>query len=209
MIRILRGNQLGEFRSYMEQALRLRHKVFVDEMKWEALRKEDEREIDQFDDEHAIHMLAIEGETVIGYHRMLATTRPHLLSHILPELCEGERPEGQNIWELTRFCVEKTRRERGRGFCPTTNRLLSAMVEWGLSYGVDRVIMELDLLWVLRLLQHYFRVTSLGLPKRMGDTEAIAIVVAFDKRTLARLQEMRGDSNSVIMEPVKALNLVA
>jgi acyl-homoserine lactone synthase len=150
MIRIARGDQICWFYSEMEQALRLRHKVFVDEMKWEDLRKEDERETDQFDDEHAIHMFAMEGETVIGYQRMLPTTRPHLLSHVMPELCETENPKGPNIWEWTRFCVENTRRERGRALSPTANHLVSAIVEWGLRSGVDRIIMEMDPPWLER-----------------------------------------------------------
>jgi acyl-homoserine lactone synthase len=193
----------------MEQALRLRHKVFVDEMKWEDLRKEDQRETDRFDDEHAIHMFAMEGATVIGYQRMLPTTRPHLLSHVLPELCETESPNGQNIWEWTRYCVEKTHRERGRALSPTANHLLSAIVEWGLRTGVDRIIIEMDPLWLLRLVQLYFRVTPLGLPKRMGDKDVLAVVAAFDERTLARLQEMRGDAMSAIEEPGRSLRLVA
>lgn len=209
MIRIARGDQICWFYSEMEQAMRLRHKVFVDEMKWEDLRKEDERETDQFDDEHAIHMFAMEGATVIGYQRLLPTTRPHLLSHVLPELCETESPNGQNIWEWTRYCVEKTHRERGRALSPTANHLLSAIVEWGLRSGVDRIIIEMDPLWLLRLVQLYFRVTPLGLPKRMGDKDVLAVVAAFDERTLLRLQEMRGNASSAIEEPGRSLRLVA
>ncbi len=53
-----------------------------------------EREIDQFDHKHAMHMLYIEEGKVLGYQRMLPSTRPHLLSDVMPELCEVERPVG-------------------------------------------------------------------------------------------------------------------
>jgi len=61
---------------------------------WRALAKPDGREIDLFDNEHAVHMLYIERGKVLGYQRMLPTTRPYLLSEVMPELCEGEHPVG-------------------------------------------------------------------------------------------------------------------
>ena len=72
------------YQEEMEQAYRLRHQVFVEELGWIDLVKPDGREIDQFDDKHAVHMLYIERGIVLGYQRMLPSTRPHLLSEIMP-----------------------------------------------------------------------------------------------------------------------------
>jgi acyl-homoserine lactone synthase len=113
MIHIVTQENAHLYREEMEQAYRLRHRVFVDEMKWTNLTKPDGREIDQFDDEYAVHMLYIGGNgKVLGYQRMLPSTRPHLLSVVLPQLCEDERPVGPHIWEWTRYCVEPVHRER-------------------------------------------------------------------------------------------------
>lgn len=92
MITIVTKDNIHEFKDEMEQAYRLRHAVFVDEMGWEDLRKPDGREIDQFDDEHAVHMLYIENGTVLGYQRMLPSLQPHILSEVLPHLCEEGLP---------------------------------------------------------------------------------------------------------------------
>lgn len=151
MIHIVTSENLHQYAPQMEQALRLRHRVFVDEMGWEDLRKSDEREIDQFDDEHAVHMLYIQDDQVLGYQRMLPTTRPHLLSDVLPQLCEDARPTGPHIWEWTRYCVEQGHRERGRKLSPVANALLSGIVEWGLATGVNVIIIEMNPLWLLRL----------------------------------------------------------
>ena len=124
----------------MEQAYRLRHKVFVEEMGWTDLAKPDGREIDQFDDKHAVHLLYIEHGRVLGYQRMLPSTRPHLLSDVMPELCEVDRPVGTHIWECTRHCVAKGHREKGRFASPIANALLSGMVEWGLENGITTAI---------------------------------------------------------------------
>jgi acyl-homoserine lactone synthase len=198
MIYIVTSENRHQFTDEMEQAYRLRHAVFVDEMKWEELRKPDGREIDKFDDARALHMLYLRDGTVLGYQRMLPTICGHLLSDVMPELCEGDRPFGPHIWEWTRYCVARPHRERGRALSPIANALLSGIVEWGLQSGVNRIIIEMDPIWLLRLVQLHFRVTPLGLPRKIGGSDIVAVVAAFDVRTLSRLREMRGDDASVL-----------
>jgi len=199
MIEIVTAENRHKFAEQLEQAYRLRHAVFVDEMKWEELRKPDGREIDQFDDDRALHMLYLRDGTVLGYQRMLPTIRPHLLSEVMPELCEVDRPVGPDVWEWTRYCVARPHRERGRALSPIANALLSGIVEWGLESGVDKIIIEMEPIWLLRLVQLHFRVTPLGLPARIGPSDIVAVVAAFDVRTLNRLREMRGDQNPVLV----------
>ncbi len=206
MIHIVTPENAHLYREEMEQAYRLRHRVFVDEMKWTDLTKPDGREIDQFDDGHAVHMLYIDSEgKVLGYQRMLPSTRPHLLSDVLPQLCEDERPVGPHIWEWTRYCVEPAHRERGRTLSPVANALLSGIVEWGLESGVNTIIIEMNPLWLLRLVQLYFRTIPLGLPQPIGGQDTVAVTAAFDRRTLARLQEMRGNSDRVLVQPALSI----
>jgi acyl-homoserine lactone synthase len=192
VIHIVTPDNEAFYRDEMEQAYRLRHRVFVEEMGWTDLAKPDGREIDQFDNEHAVHMLYIEEGKVLGYQRMLPSTRPHFLSEVMPELCEGERPVGAHIWEWTRFCVARERREKGRAVCPITNMLLSAAVEWGLKCGITRLIIETNPIWLLRMVQLHFRPTPLGLQHTIGGQDVIAIIASFDLRTLSRLRAMRG-----------------
>jgi acyl-homoserine lactone synthase len=201
MIHLIDAENILEYASEMEQAYRLRHQVFVEDSKWEELRKPDGREIDQFDDGRALHMLYINDGAVLGYQRMLPTTRPHLLSEVMPDLCEGDRPIGPEVWEWTRYCVARAHRERGRALSPIANSLLSGIVEWGLATGVSSIIIEMEPIWLLRLVQLYFRVTPLGLPKRYGPNDVVAVTAKFDARTLLRLREMRGDNRSVLAEP--------
>jgi acyl-homoserine lactone synthase len=193
MIHIVTAENIGAYQCEMEQAYRLRHNVFVDEMGWEDLRKPDGREIDQFDDGRALHMLYIEDDRVLGYQRMLPSMRPHLLTEVLPHLCEGDFPVGPHIWEWTRYCVTREHRDRGRILSPAGNLLLSSIVEWGLASGVGKIIIEMNPLWLLRLVQLNFRVTPLGLPQQIGKDSIIAVTAAFDRRTLQKLQEMRGN----------------
>ena len=188
------------YRDEMEQAYRLRHQVFVEELGWTGLAKPDGREIDQFDDKHAVHMLYIEHGKVLGYQRMLPSTRPHLLSDVMPELCEGERPVGSHIWECTRHCVAPGHREKGRFASPIANALLSGIVEWGLACGISTAIIEIDPFLLLRLVQLHFRMLPLGLPRRMANQDVVAVTATFDWRTLERLRELRGNRRRVLAE---------
>ena len=75
VIHIVTPDNESFYRDEMEQAYHLRHQVFVKEMGWHNLAKPDGREIDQFDNKHAVHMLYIEEGKVLGYQRMLPSTR--------------------------------------------------------------------------------------------------------------------------------------
>lgn len=197
MLHVINSENIHSHREQMEQAFRLRHKVFVEEKGWMDLRRDDGRETDRFDDEFVVHMLYIVDGRVVGYQRMLPSTRPHLLSDVMPDLCEVERPVGDHIWEWTRYCVESGYRERGRALSPVANVLLSGIVEWGLKIGVSTIIIEMNPLWLLRLVQLHFRVTSLGLPHPIGGEDIVAVTASFDERTLLRLRSLRDESARV------------
>jgi len=209
VIHIVTAENAFQYRTELEQAFRLRHKVFVEEMGWTDLAREDGREIDQFDNKYAAHMLYIEENKVRGCQRMLPTTRPHLLSEVLPQLCEGKRPVGAHIWELTRHCVDREHREKtGRIASPAANILLSGMVEWALESGITTIIAEIEPATLLRLIQLHFRPLPLGLPMRISGRDTIAVTLSFDERTLMRLRDMRGDAKRVLAEQARAPSLL-
>jgi len=191
VIHIVTGANADRYSAEMLQAYELRHRVFVEEKGWAALRRPDSREIDQFDDEYAVHMLYIEAGAVLGYQRLLPTTRPYLLTEIYPQLCDGPPPGAADIWEWTRFCVAPARRDHGRERSPIAHALLTGIVEWGLCAGVSAIVIEMDPGWLVRLVQLHFKVTPLGLPLPVEGEETVAVIAHFDRRTLDRLTLMR------------------
>jgi N-acyl-L-homoserine lactone synthetase len=52
------------------------------------LAKPDRLERDQFDNDDAIYLLAIDGRTVVGGSQLVPSTKPHLLSEVLPHFHE-------------------------------------------------------------------------------------------------------------------------
>lgn len=199
MIHIVTPANAHQYVDAMEQVWRLRHQIFVDEKGWTDLARPDGREIDQFDTPHAVHVLAMEGDTVIGYSRLLPTTRPHLLSEVLPQLCEGERPAGPHLWEWTRQGVARSHRAKGRVVNPVSLALLTGIVEWGLAHGVSGLLLQMPTLYMIHVIQLHFRPQPLGLPVRIAGEEIMAATASFDARTLARLRTVRGDSRPVLI----------
>ncbi len=187
----LTTSQLMERPDLWRAVHKLRYEVFVEEMGWEALRRADQLEIDQFDHDEAIHHLVVRNGELVGYQRMLPTTRPHLLTEVLQDLYVGTPPSGRDVWELTRYAVAKGYRDGRRGVSTVGSELIAGFVEWGLSCGVDKVIIEFEPMWVLRALQLRFLATPLGYQRTYGRQEVVATLLTFNEATLQVVRERR------------------
>ncbi|MGH6811814.1 MAG: acyl-homoserine-lactone synthase [Methylocella sp.] len=200
MIHVVTPENEYHYRDEMEQAYRLRHQVIVEEMGWTELARPDGRQIDQFDNKHAVHMLYIEHGEVLGYQRLLPSTRPHLLSDVMPQLCEVERPVGAHVWEISRHCVAPGCGIPGRHASPIANALGSGLLEWALECGISMFIIEIEPAELLPLVQLRFQPLPLGLPSKVNGREVLAVTLTFNGRTLERFREMRGDRRRALAE---------
>ncbi|MCJ2072942.1 GNAT family N-acetyltransferase [Methylobacterium sp. J-030] len=209
MIQIITAAEIDRHKDLMEQAWRLRHKIFVEEMGWSAIARDDKREIDEFDDEYAIHLLALEDDAVVGYSRLLPTVRPYVLSTHLPQLCEMEPPHSPHIVEWSRIGVAGSVRTSGRRLNPTALSILTAIVEWGLPRGLKGFVSEMPTSWLLRLLQLHIHALPLGLPQMIDDVEIVAVNAGFDARSLRQLQTLRGTTDSVLVPECRGVARLA
>lgn len=198
MIHALTNAELKSRPDLWSAVLHLRHDIFVEEMGWEDLRRPENIEFDQFDHDDAIHHLAIRDGELVGYQRMLPTTRPHLLTHVLQDLCEGPSPTGPNVYELTRYAVAAKWRDGRRGVSTIGSELIAGFIEWGMICGVDRVIIEFEPMWVLRALQLRFLATPLGYQRTYGKQQVVATLLAFNKATLQAVRSKRNHFTPVL-----------
>ncbi|WP_238147099.1 acyl-homoserine-lactone synthase [Rhizorhabdus dicambivorans] len=114
-----------------------RKALFVDLFGWDVPVVDGRFEIDQFDGEHVVYLVAVDGD---GAHeaslRLLPTERPHMLDTLFRNLCPLGVPTGPTIWESTRLCLPQrhgaARRRQLR------NALISAMVDFALARGITR-----------------------------------------------------------------------
>jgi acyl-homoserine lactone synthase len=198
MITLITDANRKEYADLLDQAYRLRHEVFVEEMGWEVLRRPDGRDIDKFDGPGKVEMIAEDCGMVVGYQRLLPTLRPYLLSEVYPQLCDGEIPRGQNLYEWTRFAVARSHRGDARSLGPVALDLVTAFVEWGMANDVGAMIVEMSPVQLLRFVQCHFKAFPLGVAQQIGKEEILAIRAEFDERTLDRLREFRGTRACVL-----------
>lgn len=114
-----------------------RKALFVDLFGWDIPVVDGRFEIDQFDNEHTVYLVAVDGD---GAHeaslRLLPTARPHMLDTLFRELCPFGVPSGPTVWESTRLCLPQRHGASRRR--DLRNSLISAMVDFALERGIDR-----------------------------------------------------------------------
>ena len=198
MLMVIPGSDISRHAALMDRVFRFRHSIFVEEKGWMELRQPDGLERDRFDDVHAIHQVCLRGDDIVGYQRLLPTTRPHLLSDVLTDLCHRRPPRGPRVFEWTRFCVAPGSREmRPRADGPFLE-LAQGVVEWGMAHRVDTVTVAIDWRLMVIAMQLRFFVRPLGFPKRIGRDEVVALRMSFNRETLATIRQARGCGDPVL-----------
>jgi acyl homoserine lactone synthase len=155
-------------------------------------------EYDQFDTPAAVYLLwRNHAAQVRGMVRLLPTTRPYMTETLWPELAPEEIPHADEIWENTRFAVDRDLQGPLRK--TVTSELILASLEFGLSHGIERYLL-ISPLWVLR-----GALASAGLPHRMlrqtevlGRRPVASAYVPVSERILSTAQERLGINHSVL-----------
>lgn len=189
MLHVVNAGNASLYKSELRQAHRLRHRVFVEERHWEALRKPNGHETDQFDTPAAIHVMAIDSGAVVGYSRLLPTIEPHLLSNVYPNLANRPIPRGSDIFEWTRYCVAPERRG-GSAIGNVGSRLLYGVLEYSFREGIKWLTMETDPIWITRFFDFGFEVEPLGLPQELDREPVVALAVGLSERAVTKCRRL-------------------
>lgn len=111
---------------------------FVDFFDWEVPVVDGRFEMDQFDTDAAVYIVAIDEA---GRHeaslRMLPSWLPHLLGDVFPHICVGGVPVGPTTWESTRLCLPSRHGAARRR--ELRNELISAMADFALARGIEHI----------------------------------------------------------------------
>jgi len=190
MIEVLTGIRPGQSR-LLDEAMRLRHKVFVEEKGWSRLRRADGRDVDEFDTAATVYHVAVVNGEVAGTQRFNPTMGPHLLSDVHSDLCARPYRRGPHCWEWSRYSVARKYR-REDIYCDVASSLLIAALEWGQPHGVTHFVLEFDPVWITRFLELDFQVKPLGLPQEFDGQQTVAVELSYSEATYNTMLEMRG-----------------
>ena len=182
----------GAHQPLADQALRAmfeaRKRVFVDLLKWDVPVIDGRFEVDQFDDEHAVYLIATDGRSDhVGSARLRQTLGPHILGTLFPELCAEAPPRAPEILEITRFCLSRDRSARER--LETRNRLVFALAELALARGISAYTAVAEFGWLQQILAFGWHCRPLGSPKMLDGKLVGALRIEISEHTPALLAE--------------------
>jgi N-acyl-L-homoserine lactone synthetase len=191
---ISRENRAG-FATALAQMHRDRKTVFVDRLGWRLPIRDGGFEIDQFDGDDAVYLLATDDQ---GGHqgslRLLPTTQPHLLSEVFPDLCERGVPRAPDIWEITRLCTAPDLADPR----PVRQQLLLGVVEFALMSGIRRYTCMTHVPYLNAVLAVGWDCEPLGLPREDSGVTVGAIAINVTAETLAIVRERVGHRTPVL-----------
>lgn len=202
MVKLVTGSNKDRFQPLLDGMFRDRKKVFVDRLKWDVPVIDGVYEKDEFDTDDAVYLIAVNPETGThqGSMRFLPTTGPHLLKDVFPSLCEGELPQGDDTWEITRLCTAP--QIKGEDARNVRRHLSIAMIEFAILYGAARLTMVTHMDYLSHLLAVGWECRPLGMPKEFHGQMLGAMEISI---TPATLKTVRMLFNGGVRVPVLEL----
>jgi acyl-homoserine lactone synthase len=186
MICIIQGSSHAHFRAPLETMFEDRKRLFVDLLGWDLAVENGRREIDHFDGDEAVYLIALDqtGDH-IGSLRLLPSEQPHILSTLFADLCPDGVPIGPTVFEVTRLClpVRHGAAERLR----IRNALISAMVDHALDVGITRLTGVVEAGFLAQILRMGWRCMTLGPSRRFSGATLGAFAAEIDAETPALL----------------------
>jgi len=188
MLEIVDVNNRHLFEDALEDMFEMRYRAAVQEMGWRIDGEETGYDKDEFDYIDTVYVLYFNPDGSVGAcGRLNPSMRSHLLSEVFSDMCVDGVPKSQNIWEYSRYLVErkgKTQKEFMRAWMLVTQ----AVNEWCIQNKIDQVT------WLARkrlygLSTHLWETQPLG-PARYYPDDAKEYIAAISKMDVEGLKKV-------------------
>ena len=200
MIHIVTAENRHLYEEAMLEHHRIRYDIYVRENKWKNLKVENGRESDQFDNDDAIYILAIEDGQVVGGSRFVSTTKPHLLSDVFPMLADVRGvPRSPDIFEWTRLFAVSDQRDRRGETGNITGQVLCGGLEFLLGEEATAFTIVTEAYWLARTHRWGWTLSPLGMPALIDGQWLVASIVTVDQESLQATRRHHGIEGSVIV----------
>lgn len=195
MIHVITAANRCLYEARLDEFFVLRHQIYVGERGWSELARPDGREIDDYDNDDTVYLAALEGDRVVGGHRLYPTVKPNMMGDILPHLASVRGvPEDPAVWEWSRYVVVKDRRDGKLNLM-----LMAAVQELCLNEGITEVSTVMETWWLPRFQGAAFTVRPLGLPALVSGEWTMAALIEISEQTLDCVKEKAGIHGSVLV----------
>lgn len=192
-IKIVERNDRWRFSRTLMEMHYHRKRVFVDDMGWQLAAPGCWLEVDQFDHDHAVYILAISPEdgAHLGSVRLLPTTRPHMLGTVFQDLCPEGSPEGDDVWEVSRL-VAAPEQSQGTNLVRIHRMLAASLVHFARMNGISRYTLVAESRRVPALLSVGWTVRPLSLPTMFNDDLIEALEIVLDDESVEAMRRSIG-----------------
>ena len=177
-----------------------RKRVFVDRLGWQLASPQSWLEVDDFDNECAVYLVA--RSPITGAHagsvRLLPSTGKHMLASLFPGLCAGGVPVADDCWEISRL-VTSPPDVAGTSVIKVHRLLALALLEFAGLNSIRRYTLVAETHRVPALLSIGWSVTPLGLSSEYLSQKLQALEIAVEERTRRDLR-MRLQIHSDVLQ---------
>lgn len=174
-----------------------RKKVFIDLLKWDVPALAGEFEVDHFDTPQATYLVvADENDTHLASARLLETTEPGILDGLFAHLADEPLPRGDDVFEITRFCLSPDAGARRRREARDT--LLIGLAEYAIANDIRTYTGVAELSWFRQVQSFGWACRALGAPRGEGDRALVALRIDIDDTTLAGMAAAGISSSAAI-----------
>jgi acyl-homoserine lactone synthase len=197
-VHVVRRENRRLYTQLLDDYFRIRHDIYVVERQWTELARPDGREIDQFDTDDTVYLLALDRGAIIAGMRMVPTDSPTLLSEVFPQLALNGPVRRSDVYELSRiFVVPK---KRGEYVGPRFEAVIqAAAMEYGLSIGLSAFTIVLETWWLPRLLDQGWTARPLGLPADINGLSTVAVMVEVNDEAWSEICSRRAVPGAMLV----------
>jgi N-acyl-L-homoserine lactone synthetase len=204
-IQLVDADRRLQFSRHLLEMHQDRKRIFVDQLGWSLPSAGSWLEIDQFDNEYTVYLIATSSND--GRHlasvRLLPTIRPHMLNTIFGDLCDGGPLVREDVWESSRFTIAPVGL-RGTEVMRLSQYLALAHVEFALLNGIRRYTMIGETHRVATVAAMGWKVRPLCLPTECDGSRIISMEVMVDEETLAQMRRRFGVDRPVLATSTEA-----
>lgn len=186
MLHVIYGKDDRASRETLATMFAARRSVFVDLLGWRLPVVDGRYEIDAFDDDHAVYLVLTDRDgRHLGSTRLLATSRPHILSGTYPHLCDGVPPCDPAVHEITRFCLDRRLPARDRRVVRDT--LVAAIATHALENRIDAYVAVAEERWLAQIIGFGWTSRRLGPVVEEAGSRLGALRIEIERDTLGLL----------------------
>lgn len=190
MVDLITPDNRHIYRDLLNDMFEMRYRVVVEKWGWQIPGIRSGYDKDQFDTDQTVYLIETDPmrTRVTGCVRLNPTTGPHMMSELFGDYCDlSPAVSGANIWECSRYVVDRNALASRDLDLPTRRRLSIGVTEFCLSQGISQLCWYTNQA-VYNLILRIWETTPLGLPAAYGDTEEVYIpaLSKIDEAALAK-----------------------